>query len=82
MLRPIGPSCFAMLVPTIQLDPWRAVVQLCWEHGLGVVGQEEGCEACRPVRCRLKALEYGGEFSHPSPDELLEFVIDTRLKAL
>ena len=42
----------------VRPDPWRSIVEVGWEDGLGTVDHEEGCVAGGSTQGCPQALEY------------------------
>ena len=63
-------------------DPWRSIVEVGWEDGLGTIDHEEWHVADGPARGRPQALEHCGMLCDPSSAKLVQPVEDPRLKAL
>ena len=63
-------------------DPWRSIVKVGWEDGLGTLDHEERRVASGPVGSCPHAPEHRRELSDPVCAELVQPVEDPGLEAL
>ena len=66
----------------IRPDPWRSIVEVDREDGLGTIDHEEGSVAGGSTGGHPQALEYHGKLGDPPCTELVQSVEDPRLEAL
>ena len=63
-------------------DPWRSIVKVGWEDGLGTVDHEERHVTGGPAGSCPQAPEHRRELGDPVYAELVQPVEDSRLEAL
>ena len=63
-------------------NPWRSIVEVGWENGLGTVDHEEWHVADGLTGGHPQALEHHRKLSNPSSTKLVQSIEDPRLEAL
>ena len=63
-------------------DPWRSIVEVNWEDGLGTIDHEERHVPSGPAGSCPEALEHRRELGDPACTELVQLVEDPGLEAL
>ena len=63
-------------------DPWRSIVKVGLEDGLGTIDHEERCVASGPAGSCSQALEHCKELGDPACAEFVQPIEDPRLEAL
>ena len=66
----------------VRSDPWRSIVEVGWEDGLGTVEHEERCVAGGPAGSCPQAPEHRRELDDPACVELVQPVEDPGLNTL
>ena len=74
-------GCFGSLL-VVCSEPWRSIVEVHREDGLGIVDHEERRVAGGSARSCSQAPEYSGELDDLACAELVQLVEDPELEAL